>query len=139
VRSSDCISTIATIAKNAKRAERPLASPAAAHHQGPILRSWQVLVWPSRPVLVAELRPNLLGPDRTLRHSVRPNAAKLRGLKHLQRDENPKISHPLQLVETAGIEPASAIAQKVASTSVAGALISLPTRHAGGVVESQLH
>ena len=42
-------------------------------------------------------------------------------------------------VETAGIEPASAIAQKVASTSVAGALISLPTRHAGGVVESQLH
>ena len=42
-------------------------------------------------------------------------------------------------VETAGIEPASAIAQKVASTSVAGALISLPTRHAGGVVGSQLH
>jgi hypothetical protein len=70
---------------------------------------------------------------------VHPNAAKLRGLKHLQRGEIPKISHPLQLVETAGIEPASAIAQKVASTSVAGALISLSTRHAGGVVESQLH
>ena len=41
-------------------------------------------------------------------------------------------------METAGIEPASAIAQKVASTSVSGALISLPTRHAGGVVGSQL-
>ena len=41
-------------------------------------------------------------------------------------------------VETAGIEPASAVAQKVASTSVAGALISLPARLAGGVVEGQL-
>ena len=96
-------------------------------------------MWPSPPPLAAELWSNLLWPDRTLRHSVRPNVAKVRGLKHLQRGEIPKISHPLQLVETAGIEPASAIAQKVASTSVAGALISLPTRHAGGVVESQLH
>jgi hypothetical protein len=42
------------------------------------------------------------------------------------------------LVETAGIEPASAIAQKVASTSVAGALISLSDRLAGGVSEGQL-
>ena len=58
----------------------------------------------------AELWPNLLWPHRTLRHSVPPNAAKLRGLKRLQRGEIPKISHPLQLVETAGIEPASAIA-----------------------------
>ncbi len=41
-------------------------------------------------------------------------------------------------VETAGIEPASAIAQKVASTSVAGTLISPSTRHAGGVVGGQL-
>ncbi len=41
-------------------------------------------------------------------------------------------------METAGIEPASAIAQKVASTSVSGALISSPTRHAGGVVGDQL-
>jgi hypothetical protein len=54
--------------------------------------------------------PNLLWPGRSLRHSVHPNAAKLRGLKHLQRGEIPKISHPLQLVETAGIEPASAVA-----------------------------
>ena len=60
--------------------------------------------------LVAELWPKQLWPTRTLRHSVRPNAAKLRGLKYLQRGEIPKISHPLQLVETAGIEPASAIA-----------------------------
>ena len=41
-------------------------------------------------------------------------------------------------VETAGIEPASAIARKVASTSVAGTLISPSTRHAGGVVGGQL-
>ena len=41
-------------------------------------------------------------------------------------------------VETAGIEPASAVACKVASTSVAGALISPPTSLAGGVVEGQL-
>jgi hypothetical protein len=41
-------------------------------------------------------------------------------------------------VETAGIEPASAIARKAASTSVAGTLISPSTRHAGGVVEGQL-
>jgi hypothetical protein len=41
-------------------------------------------------------------------------------------------------VETAGIEPASAAAQKVASTSVAGALISPSTRLAGGVVGGQL-
>ena len=37
-------------------------------------------------------------------------------------------------METAGIEPASAVAQEMASTSVAGALISLSTRLAGGVV-----
>jgi hypothetical protein len=41
-------------------------------------------------------------------------------------------------VETAGIEPASAVAQEVASTSVSGALISSPTRHAGGVMGDQL-
>jgi len=41
-------------------------------------------------------------------------------------------------METAGIEPASAVARKVASTSVAGALVSPSTRLAGGVVESQL-
>ena len=41
-------------------------------------------------------------------------------------------------VETAGIEPASAVACEVASTSVAGALISPSTRLAGGVAESQL-
>ena len=42
------------------------------------------------------------------------------------------------LVETAGIEPASAVAQKVVSTSVSGALISSPVRHAGGVAGDQL-
>jgi hypothetical protein len=41
-------------------------------------------------------------------------------------------------VETAGIEPASAVAQKVASTSVSGALFSSPARHAGGVAGDQL-
>jgi hypothetical protein len=40
-------------------------------------------------------------------------------------------------VETAGIEPASAIAQKVASTSVAGALVSSRGRLAGGVPRDQ--
>ena len=44
----------------------------------------------------------------------------------------------LGAVETAGIEPASAVAQEMASTSVAGVLISLSTSHAGRVVESQL-
>ena len=43
-----------------------------------------------------------------------------------------------QMVETAGIEPASAAAQKVASTSVAGSLVSPSTRQAGGVVGGQL-
>jgi hypothetical protein len=41
-------------------------------------------------------------------------------------------------METAGIEPASAVAQEMASTSVAGAQISLSGRLAGGVSESQL-
>src|ERR1700746_3520059 len=41
-------------------------------------------------------------------------------------------------VETAGIEPASAVAQKVASTSVAVTLVSPSTRLAGGVVGGQL-
>jgi len=41
-------------------------------------------------------------------------------------------------VETAGIEPASAVACKAASTSVAGALISPSTSLAGGVIEGQL-
>ena len=41
-------------------------------------------------------------------------------------------------VETAGIEPASAAACEVASTSVAGALISPSTRLAGRVIEGQL-
>jgi len=41
-------------------------------------------------------------------------------------------------VETPGLEPGSAAAQKVASTSVAGALISPSTSHAGRVVEGQL-
>jgi hypothetical protein len=41
---------------------------------------------------------------------LRANAAKLRVPKHLQRGESRGLSHPLQPVETAGIEPASAIA-----------------------------
>jgi hypothetical protein len=40
-------------------------------------------------------------------------------------------------VETVGIEPTSAIAQRVASTSVAGALISFRGRLAGGVLRNQ--
>ena len=44
----------------------------------------------------------------------------------------------LAKVETAGIEPASAVAYEVASTSVSGALISPSTRLAGGVEEGQL-
>ena len=71
----------------------------AIHHHRRGLSRWRVLVWPSTPAVAAELWPSLLWPDRTLRHSVRPNAAKLRGLKHLQRGEIPKISHPLQLVD----------------------------------------
>jgi hypothetical protein len=46
-------------------------------------------------------------------------------------------AHSTEPVETAGIEPASAIAQEVASTSVAGALVSLRARLAGGVAWSQ--
>src|SRR5262249_32781315 len=41
------------------------------------------------------------------------------------------------LMETAGIEPASAIAQEGASTSVAGALVSSRGRLAGGVPRDQ--
>ena len=40
-------------------------------------------------------------------------------------------------VETAGIEPASAIAHEVASTSVSGALFSSRGRLAGGVLRDQ--
>src|SRR3954447_11918523 len=40
-------------------------------------------------------------------------------------------------VETAGIEPASAIAHEVASTSVSGALFSSRSRLAGGVLRDQ--
>jgi len=47
-------------------------------------------------------------------------------------------SNSLEEVETAGIEPASAAACEVASTSVAGALLSPSTRLAGRVVEGQL-
>jgi hypothetical protein len=41
-------------------------------------------------------------------------------------------------METVGIEPTSAIAQRVASTSVSGTLISSRTRLAGGVARDQL-
>jgi hypothetical protein len=41
-------------------------------------------------------------------------------------------------VETAGIEPASATAREMASTSVAGDLISLRACLAGGVARNQL-
>jgi len=50
----------------------------------------------------------------------------------------PRAVRILCEVETAGIEPASAVARKVASTSVAGSLISPSTRLAGGVVGGQL-
>ena len=41
-------------------------------------------------------------------------------------------------METVGIEPTSAVAPDVTSTSVSGALISPPGRLAGGVPEGQL-
>jgi len=44
---------------------------------------------------------------------------------------------PLLEVETAGIEPASAVAPEVTSTSVSGALVSPPARLAGGVAGGQ--
>lgn len=43
----------------------------------------------------------------------------------------------LSPVETVGIEPTSAIAQVMASTSVAGALVSSRDRLAGGVARDQ--
>ena len=49
----------------------------------------------------------------------------------------PDAPSPSQTVETAGIEPASAIVHEVASTSVSGALISSPGRLAGGVPRDQ--
>src|SRR6516164_4774644 len=53
--------------------------------------------------------------------------------------EKPRLSGAFRPeVETAGIEPASAAAQKMASTSVAGTLFSPSTRLAGGVVGGQL-
>jgi hypothetical protein len=47
---------------------------------------------------------------RQNRDPVRVNGRSLRSIKHLQRGEIPRISHPLQLVETVGIEPTSAVA-----------------------------
>jgi hypothetical protein len=49
----------------------------------------------------------------------------------------PDAPSPSQTVETAGIEPASAIAHEVASTSVSGALFSSRSRLAGGVLRDQ--
>jgi len=74
------------------------------------LREQHPLLWPSSAVIVAALWPGAPWRGRILRHSVRANGHSLRILKHLQRGEILKISHPLQLVETAGIEPASAVA-----------------------------
>lgn len=57
--------------------------------------------------------PRSCAPLRHCRHrpaTVATNAVKLRALKHLQRGEIPWISHPLQLVETPGLEPGSAVA-----------------------------
>jgi len=48
--------------------------------------------------------------SRRQRESLRANDLALRTVKHLQRGEIERISHPLQPVETAGIEPASAVA-----------------------------
>jgi hypothetical protein len=87
----------------------------------------------------------------------RPNPARARHPRHrpplLPRRHDPRRPGPhrrtaprwcggrfefFAKVETAGIEPASAAARKMASTSVAGTLFSPSTRHAGRVVGSQL-
>jgi hypothetical protein len=82
------------------------------------------------------------------RFSIQTSSQILRGeaILFTRRQKRPSQARLLLLsdrgaaakVEAAGIEPASAIACKVTSTSVAGALISLSTRHAGGVIENQL-
>jgi hypothetical protein len=81
---------------------------------------------PSRARHARHRRPPSTSPPRLSTHS--PS----------QKNRPPLVRRAVQEVETAGIEPASAVAQKVASTSVAGALISPSTRHAGGVVGGQL-
>jgi hypothetical protein len=58
----------------------------------------------------AELWPPTLSAARKQRQFLRANDPSVRSVKHLQRGEIPKISHPLLSVETAGIEPASAVA-----------------------------
>src|SRR5262249_45321460 len=61
----------------------------------------------------------------------------LDGLRLIE-EPPPLVRRAVREVETAGIEPASAVARKGASTSVAGTLISASTRLAGGVVGGQL-
>ena len=61
-----------------------------------------------------------------------------RHVKHVRPVDAGRTVRVLHEVETAGIEPASAVAQEVASTSVSGALISSPARLAGGVAGNQL-
>jgi hypothetical protein len=56
-------------------------------------------LWPSSAVPAAGLWPTAAERGRILHHSVRTNGHNLRTLKHLQRGENPRISHPLQLVD----------------------------------------
>ena len=72
------------------------------------------------------------------RPSMKTTRARHARRRHRPPEDPEGGSNSLNKVETAGIEPASAVAQEVASTSVAGALISSPTRHAGGVMGDQL-
>ena len=68
----------------------------------------------------------------------RPTPTGWRGKRKCSSRRMTRKARGLGFMETAGIEPASAVARKVASTSVAGALILSSTRLAGGVVEDQL-
>jgi hypothetical protein len=66
------------------------------------------LVWTLAPQVLVGL--GLVRANLQIAAFLRANDANLHGAKCLQRGESPRPSHPLQPVETAGIEPASAVA-----------------------------
>ena len=92
------------------RQDRHRAATVAPAADGSPHTATRISVWPSSATIAADLWPSPPSAARKQRESVRANDPSVRTLKHLQRGEIERISHPLQPVETAGIEPASAVA-----------------------------
>lgn len=96
---------------------------------------WAIL-HPSRPDTSRE--PALaINPPRRAGGRQQPSAPPSRAAHRRHERGRAAVGGPSSPVETPGIEPGSAVACRMASTSVAGALFSSPTRRAGRVAEDQ--